>query len=73
MIACVIASYTVVDKHGVAHASPVAYLEFPGGHHGFDLTDGDRTVAALAVISAFLASVHDDAVVPTADVSVGRQ
>jgi drug/metabolite transporter (DMT)-like permease len=27
MIACVIASYTVVDKHGVAHASPVAYLE----------------------------------------------
>lgn len=53
--------------------SPVAYLEFPGGHHGFDLTDGDRTVAALAVISAFLASVHDDAVVPTTDVSVGRQ
>jgi drug/metabolite transporter (DMT)-like permease len=27
LIACVIASYTVVDKHGVAHASPVAYLE----------------------------------------------
>jgi drug/metabolite transporter (DMT)-like permease len=26
LIACVIASYTVVDKHGVAHASPVAYL-----------------------------------------------
>jgi drug/metabolite transporter (DMT)-like permease len=26
-IACAIASYTVVDKHGVAHASPVAYLE----------------------------------------------
>ena len=26
-IACTIASYTVVDKHGVAHASPVAYLE----------------------------------------------
>ena len=26
-IGCVIASYTVVDKHGVAHASPVAYLE----------------------------------------------
>jgi drug/metabolite transporter (DMT)-like permease len=26
-IACLIASYTVVDKHGVAHASPVAYLE----------------------------------------------
>jgi drug/metabolite transporter (DMT)-like permease len=27
LIACAIASYTVVDKHGVAHASPVAYLE----------------------------------------------
>jgi drug/metabolite transporter (DMT)-like permease len=26
-IAVAIASYTVVDKHGVAHASPVAYLE----------------------------------------------
>jgi drug/metabolite transporter (DMT)-like permease len=27
LIGCTIASYTVVDKHGVAHASPVAYLE----------------------------------------------
>jgi drug/metabolite transporter (DMT)-like permease len=27
VIACAIASYTVVDKHGVVHASPVAYLE----------------------------------------------
>ncbi|MDX6486607.1 MAG: hypothetical protein QOF43_1760, partial [Gaiellaceae bacterium] len=27
LIACVIASYTVVDKHGVVYASPVAYLE----------------------------------------------
>jgi drug/metabolite transporter (DMT)-like permease len=27
VIACCIASYTVVDKHGVAHATPVAYLE----------------------------------------------
>lgn len=26
-IACTIAAYTVVDKHGVRHASPVAYLE----------------------------------------------
>ena len=26
-IACAIATYTVVDKHGVVHASPVAYLE----------------------------------------------
>lgn len=27
VIACVIATYTVVDKHGVVHASPAAYLE----------------------------------------------
>ena len=27
LIAAVIATYTVVDKHGVVHASPVAYLE----------------------------------------------
>jgi drug/metabolite transporter (DMT)-like permease len=26
-IACCIAAYTVVDKHGVEHASPLAYLE----------------------------------------------
>jgi len=26
-IACAIAAYTVVDKHGVVHASPVTYLE----------------------------------------------
>ena len=26
-VACAIASYTLVDKHGVAHASPVTYLE----------------------------------------------
>lgn len=26
-IACVIAAYTVVDKHGVAHAAPIPYLE----------------------------------------------
>jgi drug/metabolite transporter (DMT)-like permease len=27
LIACAIASYTIIDKHGVTHASPVAYLE----------------------------------------------
>ena len=27
VIACAIATYTIVDKHGVTHASPVAYLE----------------------------------------------
>jgi drug/metabolite transporter (DMT)-like permease len=27
LVACLIATYTVVDKHGVAHASALAYLE----------------------------------------------
>jgi drug/metabolite transporter (DMT)-like permease len=27
VIACTIAAYTLVDKHGVAHANPIAYLE----------------------------------------------
>jgi drug/metabolite transporter (DMT)-like permease len=49
-IACAIASYTVVDKHGVAHASPVAYLElmtiFTGlGYAGFIV--GTRGAGAL--------------------------
>ncbi len=34
-IACAIASYTVVDKHGVVHASPVAYLELMSIFTGF--------------------------------------
>jgi drug/metabolite transporter (DMT)-like permease len=34
-IASAIASYTVVDKHGVAHASPVAYLELMSIFTGF--------------------------------------
>jgi drug/metabolite transporter (DMT)-like permease len=42
LIACAIASYTVVDKHGVAHASPVAYLEIM------------TTLTALAYASIFV-------------------
>jgi drug/metabolite transporter (DMT)-like permease len=34
-IACAIASYTVVDKHGIVHASPVAYLELMTLFTGF--------------------------------------
>jgi drug/metabolite transporter (DMT)-like permease len=37
-IACLIAAYTVVDKHGVVHASPVAYLEVMTMLSGFAYT-----------------------------------
>jgi drug/metabolite transporter (DMT)-like permease len=37
-IACIIAAYTVVDKHGVVHASPVAYLELMTMFSGFAYT-----------------------------------
>ena len=52
VIACCIAGYTVVDKHGVAHASPIAYLElitaFTGTVYAAGLTAvrGPRAVAA---------------------------
>jgi drug/metabolite transporter (DMT)-like permease len=49
-IACVIATYTVVDKHGVVHASSVAYLElmciFTGGVYAAFIA-GTRGVAVL--------------------------
>jgi acetyl esterase/lipase len=45
-----------VDELRAVSNSPVNYLELPGGHHGFDMTDGDRTAAALTVIGAFLAN-----------------
>jgi len=34
-IACIIATYTVVDKHGVQHAAPLAYLELVTAFMGF--------------------------------------
>jgi drug/metabolite transporter (DMT)-like permease len=43
-IACCIAAYTVVDKHGVEHASPLAYLEL------ITLTIGIAYASALAAL-----------------------
>jgi dipeptidyl aminopeptidase/acylaminoacyl peptidase len=39
-------------------ASPVCYLELPGAGHGFDLTDGTRTSAAVRAIGLFLNHIH---------------
>lgn len=38
--------------------STVGYLELPGAHHGFDMTDGARTRSAATVIGLFLNEVH---------------
>jgi drug/metabolite transporter (DMT)-like permease len=54
-IACVIATYTVVDKHGVVHASPVTYLElmciFAGGTYAAWIAASRGTVVLRAELS----------------------
>ena len=49
-IACAIASYTVVDKHGIVHASPLAYVELMSVFTGLAYAAavvGTRGVGAL--------------------------
>lgn len=43
-----------VDKLRGASQSVVGYLELPGAHHGFDMTDATRTATAATVIGIFL-------------------
>jgi acetyl esterase/lipase len=38
--------------------STVGYLELPGAHHGFDMTDGCRTQSVATVIGLFLNEIH---------------
>jgi drug/metabolite transporter (DMT)-like permease len=53
-IAICIASYTVVDKHGVAHASPLAYLELVTSIIGIAYLAGFTAVRGPAAVrSAF--------------------
>jgi acetyl esterase/lipase len=47
-----------VDRLRAASQSRVAYLELPGAHHGFDMTDGTRTECAATVVSLFLNEIH---------------
>lgn len=62
-IACCIAAYTVVDKHGVEHASPLAYLElitlFSGIAYavGFVAIRGPAPVRAAADVRSIVAGV----------------
>jgi drug/metabolite transporter (DMT)-like permease len=52
LIAACIASYTVVDKHGVAHASPLAYLELVTASIGVAYLAGFTAVRGPAALRA---------------------
>lgn len=47
-----------VERLRAISKSPVGYVELPGTGHGFDLTDGTRTSAAVRAIGLFLEHVH---------------
>jgi acetyl esterase/lipase len=47
-----------VERLRDVSANPVGYVELPGTGHGFDLTDGIRTSAAVRAIELFLNHIH---------------
>ena len=47
-----------VERLRDVSANPVGYVELPGAGHGFDLTDGIRTNAAVRAIGLFLNHIH---------------
>jgi len=47
-----------VERLRETSSHPVAYVELPGTGHGFDLTDGTRTCAAVRAIGLFLNHIH---------------
>jgi acetyl esterase/lipase len=47
-----------VERLRATSRSCVGYLELPGAHHGFDLTDGARTGCAATVVGLFLNEIH---------------
>jgi acetyl esterase/lipase len=47
-----------VERLRAVSRSTVGYLELPGAHHGFDMTDGSRTLSAATVIGLFLNEIH---------------
>lgn len=46
------------DRLRATSRAAVGYLELPGAHHGFDVTDGTRTPSVVAAIGLFLAEVY---------------
>lgn len=47
-----------VDALRATSQAAVGYLELPGGHHGFDMTDATRTATAATVIGIFLDQIR---------------
>ncbi|MCW2655054.1 MAG: esterase [Mycobacterium sp.] len=47
-----------VERLRAGSLSTVAYLELPGAHHGFDMTDGCRTRTAAMAVGLFLDEIH---------------
>lgn len=47
-----------VEQLRAASRSTVGYLELPGAHHGFDMTDGARSGSVATVIGLFLNEIH---------------
>ena len=47
-----------VERLRATSSNPVGYVELPGTGHGFDLTDGTRTGAAVRAIGLFLDHMH---------------
>jgi acetyl esterase/lipase len=50
----------------------VAYLELPGAHHGFDMTDGARTASVATAIGLFLNEIHQNRTAARAALHAGR-
>lgn len=46
------------DRLRATSQAAVGYLELPGADHGFDVTDGARTPAAVTAIGIFLGEAH---------------
>ena len=57
---------TFVERLRATSRSTVGYLELPGAHHGFDMTDGCRTRSAATVIGLFLNEIHRSYVISRA-------
>jgi acetyl esterase/lipase len=47
-----------VERLRATSQAAVGYLELPGAHHGFDMTDGARTPSAVTAIGLFLDEIH---------------
>jgi acetyl esterase/lipase len=68
----VVQARAFVDRLRDVSNQPVGYLELPGAHHGFDMTDGARTASAATAIGLFLNEIHRSRSVENTDGYVGE-